>query len=103
MWLDDRQRMDQTAPQEVLTADGVTVKVTTVVRWRIGDPVRFTEVVADPFSSVYLAVQLALRDAVTSLEADAVARPGRTEIGAVALQAAVAAGDAAGSRCARSS
>lgn len=96
LWLDDRQRMDHVAPQEVLTADGVTVKVTAVVRWRIGDPVRFTEVVAHPFASVYLAVQLALRDAVTALEADAVARSARTDVGAVALQAAVAAGDAAG-------
>jgi regulator of protease activity HflC (stomatin/prohibitin superfamily) len=95
-WLDDRQRMDHTAPQEVLTADGVTVKVTAVVRWRIGDPVRFTEVVADPFGSVYLAVQLALRDAVTSLDADSVARSARSDVGAVALRAATVAGDAAG-------
>ncbi len=96
VWLDHRHRMDHTAPQEVLTADGVTVKVTAVVGWRVGDPVRFTEVVADPFSSVYLAVQLALRDAVSSLEAEAVARSARTEIGAHALLAAVAAGDVAG-------
>ncbi len=95
-WLDDRQRLDHTAAQEVLTADGVTVKVTAVVRWRIGDPVLFTEVVADPFSVVYLAVQLALRDAVTGLEAEAVARSARSEVADQAQTAAVAAGEAAG-------
>ncbi len=95
-WLDDRQRLDHTAAQEVLTADGVTVKVTAVVRWRIGDPVLFTEVVADPFSVVYLAVQLALRDAVTGLEAEAVARSARSEVADRAQTAAVAAGEAAG-------
>jgi regulator of protease activity HflC (stomatin/prohibitin superfamily) len=34
-----REQFFTLSPQDVLTADGVTVKVTASVRWRIGDPV----------------------------------------------------------------
>ncbi|MBV9832444.1 MAG: slipin family protein [Marmoricola sp.] len=94
--LDVRERLDQTAPQEVLTADGVTVKATAVVRWRIGDPVRFTEATADPSAVVYLAVRLGLRDAVARTEAEALVRSPRAEAVAPVQAAAVAAGEAVG-------
>jgi regulator of protease activity HflC (stomatin/prohibitin superfamily) len=70
--LDLRQRLLQLAPQEVLTSDGVSVRVSAVVRWSVGDPVAFAEVSDDPAATVYLAAQVALRDALATLTADAV-------------------------------
>lgn len=94
--LDMRERLDQTAPQEVLTADGVTVKATAVLRWSVGDPVRFTEATTDPSGVVYLAVQLGLRDALARLEAEALVRTARAEAAAVVRAAAVASGASVG-------
>lgn len=70
--LDLRERLLQLAPQEVLTSDGVSVRVSAVVRWSVGDPVEFVEVSADPAATVYLAAQVALRDALATLTADEV-------------------------------
>ncbi len=55
------------APQEVLTSDGVGVRVTAVVRWAVGDPVAFVERAQAPTEVLYLAAQLGLRDAVAAL------------------------------------
>lgn len=52
------------SPQEVLTSDGVQVKVTAAVRWSVADPVAFVEQSSDPVAVVYLAAQVALRDAL---------------------------------------
>jgi regulator of protease activity HflC (stomatin/prohibitin superfamily) len=68
--LDLRERLIQVAPQEVLTSDGVSVRVSAVVRWAVGDPVAFAEVAEDPAATVYLAAQVALRDALATLTAD---------------------------------
>ena len=46
--LDVREQLFTLAPQEVLTADGVSLKVTAALRWRVADPVTYTETVADP-------------------------------------------------------
>ncbi|NUO91747.1 MAG: slipin family protein [Dermatophilaceae bacterium] len=70
--LDLRERLLQLAPQEVLTSDGVSMRVSAVVRWSVGDPVEFVEVSADPAATVYLAAQVALRDALATLTADEV-------------------------------
>ena len=70
--LDLRQRLLQLAPQEVLTSDGVSVRVSAVVRWSVGDPVAFAEVSDDPAATVYLAAQVALRDALATLTTDEV-------------------------------
>ncbi len=78
--LDLREQVVTVAPQEVLTADGVTVRVTAFARWAIGDPVAFTEKVADPVGWVYLAVQLALREALAVREADALVRTPRSTL-----------------------
>ena len=87
--LDLRQRLLQLAPQEVLTSDGVSVRVSAVVRWSVGDPVAFAEVSDDPAATVYLAAQVALRDALATLTADEVvgrgaALPAATIIAATA-------------------
>ena len=90
--LDLREQVFTLAPQEVLTADGVTVKVTAALRWRIGDPVVHTETVTDPLSRVYLAVQIALREGLAPLETDAVLRTARQSVTESATAAALAAG-----------
>jgi regulator of protease activity HflC (stomatin/prohibitin superfamily) len=87
--LDLRQRLLQLAPQEVLTSDGVSVRVSAVVRWSVGDPVAFAEVSDDPAATVYLAAQVALRDALATLTADEVVGRGAA-LPAVTITAATA-------------
>ena len=76
--LDVRERIDVVPAQELLTADGVTVKISAVWVWTIDDPVVFTEKVRDPVHAVYVAIQLALRDALATQEAEALVRSPRT-------------------------
>ena len=90
------ERITTTAPQDVLTSDGVSVRVTATVRWAVGDPQRYVEVTADPTASVYLAVQIALRESLVDVEADAVVRQSRRVLGDTLTQAAAAAGVAVG-------
>jgi regulator of protease activity HflC (stomatin/prohibitin superfamily) len=54
--------------QEVLTADGVAVKVSLVIRTAVGDPVARLEADQDVDQYLYLLVQLGLREVVTSRE-----------------------------------
>lgn len=90
--VDLRERTDLVPAQEVLTADGVTVKVSAVFRWTVADPVAFTERVRDAVGSVYLAVQLGLRDVLVEHEAEALVRAPRTRLAdGVRDQAAVVA------------
>lgn len=91
-----RERLDTVAPQEVLTADGVSVRVTAALRWAVADPVAFVERADDPLAVVYLAVQLALREALVHAEADAVVRRARLELDADLTAAARAAGGSVG-------
>ena len=74
--LDLRERLLPLSPQEVLTSDGVSIRVSAVVRWAVGDPVTFAEVTDDPAATVYLAAQVALRDALATLVADDVVARG---------------------------
>ena len=50
--------------QEVPTADGVTVKVTVAGRVRVVDPAAYVTAAQEPVASLYLAVQVALRELV---------------------------------------
>lgn len=86
------ERIETTAPQDVLTSDGVSVRVTAAVRWSVADPQRFAETAADPSGWVYLAVQIALRDALVDVDADTVVRQSRRALGGVLTTVAVAAG-----------
>lgn len=78
--VDLRERLDLVPTQEVLTADGVTAKVTAVFRWTVADPVAFTERLRDPVGAVYLAIQLGLRDVLAGQEAEALVRAPRTRL-----------------------
>lgn len=74
--VDIREQLTSLAPQEVLTADGLTVRATAVARWRVVDPRTFLESTDNPVAVLYLAVQVALRDALATTEAEAAARRG---------------------------
>src|SRR3954470_12755158 len=94
--LDRREQLLTLAPQEILTADGVSVRVTAALRWRIGDPVAYTETVTDPMARVYLAVQVALREGLAPLDTGAVVRTARQAVTEAATAAAHEAGAAVG-------
>ncbi|NGZ99589.1 hypothetical protein G5V59_02170 [Nocardioides sp. W3-2-3] len=55
-------RLTALAPQEVPTDDGLSVKISATVRWRVADPVSYAEVATDAVAVVYLAVQVAVRE-----------------------------------------
>lgn len=77
--VDLREQITGLATQEVPTRDGMTVKVSVALRWRVADPVAFSERAVDPVAAVYLAVQVALRELVATLPAEEVAAAVRTE------------------------
>lgn len=72
--------------QEVMTADGVAVKVTVAARYVVGDPVAATLGDADFQRAMYLMLQLSLRDALAARTLDE-ALAQRREIGQAILQA----------------
>ncbi len=71
--VDLREQITGLGTQEVPTSDGMTVKVSVALRWRVADPVTFSERAVDPVAAVYLAVQVALRELVAGLAAEEVA------------------------------
>ncbi|GAA4115564.1 hypothetical protein GCM10022415_12100 [Knoellia locipacati] len=87
--VDLREQLLAVSPQEILTVDGVQVRVSAAVRWTVADPVAWLERAADPVGLVYLGTQVALRDAVAGLTLDTVAQRG-SGLDAAALTAAVA-------------
>ncbi|MCL1869736.1 MAG: slipin family protein [Promicromonosporaceae bacterium] len=89
-------RVTTLAPQEVPTADGLTVRVTLAVRWRVAEPRTFLESAADAFDVVHLAAQVALRDALADAEVEAVVRGGRRLLAAAAVAPAAAAASTVG-------
>lgn len=93
--VDVRSRVTTISPQEILTADGATVKVSAAVRWQVGDPVAYTST-QDAEAVVYLAVQIALRDQLAGREAAEVVRTGRRDAGPAVLEAARQAGESVG-------
>ncbi|GAA4288264.1 slipin family protein [Georgenia daeguensis] len=72
--VDLRDQLLALAPQEVPTADGVTVKVGAVVRWSVADAVTFVEHAADPVGHTYLAAQVALREVLGGLGVEEIVR-----------------------------
>ncbi len=88
-----RERLFGLAPQEVLTSDAVSLRVTVMLRIAVTDPVTFTENAADPVAAVYLAVQIALRDNVSAVTVEDVMRRNDRIDGDVLLAAARAAGE----------
>jgi regulator of protease activity HflC (stomatin/prohibitin superfamily) len=65
-----RERLITLAPQEVLTSDAVSLRVTVALRIIVTDAVAFVEKADDPVAGVYLAAQIALRDIAARLTAE---------------------------------
>jgi regulator of protease activity HflC (stomatin/prohibitin superfamily) len=78
--VDIRPWILQVPTQEIPTADGVTVKVTVAGRVRVIDPVAYVGAAQDPLASLYLAVQVALREVVAQASVEELLA-GRAEVG----------------------
>ncbi|MFC0533345.1 slipin family protein [Phytohabitans kaempferiae] len=68
--VDMRKRATLVPGQELLTADGVTVKVSVLVAWRVTDPHAFLTASANAEGDLYVAAQIAVRDAVAAMSFD---------------------------------
>lgn len=79
--VDLRRQQGALAVQEIPTVDGLTVKVSVAHTWHVVDAVAFAERSADPSAEVYLAIQVALRDALTGRTAEEVVALPRVELG----------------------
>ncbi len=78
--LDARETTETVAGQEILTADGVTVRLSMAATYAIVDPLRAVTAADDYRGALYLALQLALRDVVATLPIDELVEK-RSEIG----------------------
>lgn len=87
MLVDLRERLLAVAPQEVPTADGVTVKVSASVQWSVTDAQRFVEYAEAPEAMLYLATQIAVREAIAPLTLEQVVS--RSAVDPASLSAAV--------------
>ena len=70
--VDLRPRWLTLATQEVLTADGLQVRVTPVALFRVVDPTAWLTEADEPTAALYTLAQLALRDALTGKALDEV-------------------------------
>lgn len=66
--VDVRERTLVLTGQELTTVDVPGVKVSAAARWRVTDPVAWLDRAEDPAELLRLAIQLALRDHVTTQE-----------------------------------
>jgi regulator of protease activity HflC (stomatin/prohibitin superfamily) len=69
-----RERLITLAPQEVLTSDAVSLRVTVALRIVVTDAVAYIEKAYDPVAGVYVAAQIALRDIAAGLTAEDIMR-----------------------------
>ncbi|MGN9911780.1 slipin family protein [Phytohabitans sp. LJ34] len=87
--VDMRQRSTLVPGQELLTGDGITVKVSVLVVWHVTDPHAFLTASAGAEYDLYNAAQLAVRDAVAATAFDDVlADRGRLSAGLAEATAA---------------
>jgi regulator of protease activity HflC (stomatin/prohibitin superfamily) len=83
--IDLRIRQLSVSGQEIFTADGVTVRVTAIARWKVADARAFVERAEAPEELLHVALQLAVRDAVGRHELDELLRPEGRDAVAAAL------------------
>ena len=62
--VDLRDQLVAVGSQEVLTSDGIAVRLSAAVTWRVTDPVTFHERTTDTAGHLYVAIQLVLREPV---------------------------------------
>jgi regulator of protease activity HflC (stomatin/prohibitin superfamily) len=70
--VDVRPRSMLVPGQELLTADGLTLKVSALATWHVGDPLAFLTASTSTEAMLYTAVQIAVRDAVAAIPYDQV-------------------------------
>ncbi|GAA1736270.1 hypothetical protein GCM10009681_03550 [Luedemannella helvata] len=68
--VDTRRRITAVPGQELLTADGLSLRLSAQLSWRVVDPVAFVTVSTAPEQELYSAAQLALRDLVAGATLD---------------------------------
>lgn len=85
--VDLRPRVLTMPLQEVLTSDGVSVKVSLAASWRVEDPIAFVQASESALAALYLQLQLALRAPIASAAAGELVS-GRAAIGDEVLHAA---------------
>lgn len=90
-----RPRLLTVAGQELLTSDGMSVKVSLLAAVRVDDARRWHEATEDPDGFAYAGLQLALRDAVGSRSMEQLLAA-RADLGAELRAAAAGATDAVG-------
>ena len=93
--IDVRPKVTSVSGQEVLSADGVAVKVSVAARYRVVDPALAVNGVENYEIALYTALQLALRSAIAASPIDALLQARSTlgkEISEQASPAATAAG-----------
>ena len=93
--VDLRERLIPVAPQEVLTSDGVSVRVSMTLRLIVTDPARFVETADEPIMGVYLAAQVALREMCAQVDAETLMRRADIDVAPI-RRAAIAAGASVG-------
>lgn len=91
-----QEQLTSVAVQEVPTVDGLTLRVSAAIRWTVADARRYVEVAEAPMDGVYLAAQVALREAVADVPATEAAAHVRRTAGGTMLAAATAAATAVG-------
>jgi regulator of protease activity HflC (stomatin/prohibitin superfamily) len=80
--VDVRRRVTVVPGQELLTSDGITLKLSVLADWAIEDPLAFLMASADAEQALYTQVQLTLRDAVAATSFDQIiADRGRVSAG----------------------
>lgn len=88
-FVDMRERVLTVAPQEVLTSDSVSLRVTMAIRAAVVDAAAFTERTSEPWTVVYLAAQVALREVCAAVSVDEVITRADT-VGTEPIKAATA-------------
>ncbi|GAA1825979.1 hypothetical protein GCM10009682_52110 [Luedemannella flava] len=68
--VDMRRRITVVNGQELLTADGLSLRLSAHLGWRVADPAAFVTVAAAPEQELYVGAQLALRDLVAAATLD---------------------------------
>lgn len=66
--VDVRPQLVQVPGQEVLTRDGVSIRVSATASWRVADPVAYTNGVSNPVQVLYASLQEAIRVMVSGLD-----------------------------------
>ncbi|GAB3293401.1 slipin family protein [Epidermidibacterium keratini] len=91
--VDLRQSVVTVPVQEIAVADGIVVRMSAAIRYAVVDARAFVEYADDPIGELYLATQVAMRDALSDASVEQIA--GRNAVSAGQLSEAISAAAAA--------